>query len=143
MLMRWDPFGELDRLVNGAQAGWRRAAVPMDAYKRGDRFFVHLDLPGVDPDSIDLTVERNVLTVKAERRTLLDEYDEAIVTERPTGTFTRQLFLGENLDTNGLEAAYDSGVLTLTIPVTEAARPRKIEIQASQGSKAISAGATS
>ena len=138
--MRWDPFAELDRLTNWAP-GLRRPAVPMDAFRRGDEFIVVMDLPGVDPDSIDLTVQRNVLTVKGERRLVLDEYDESIVVERPTGTFTRQLFLGENLDVDNLKADYEHGVLTVTIPVAEAARPRKIEIQAGK-SRAISAGPT-
>lgn len=140
MLMRWEPFGELDRLSNWATTGWRRPPVPMDAFRRGDEFIVLMDLPGVDPDSIDLTVQRNVLTVRAERRIVLDEYDEALVAERPTGTFSRQLFLGENLDVDNLKADYEHGVLTVSIPVAEEARPRKIEIQAGK-SKAISAGA--
>jgi HSP20 family protein len=140
MLMRWDPFGEFDRLTNWSAV--RRPAVPLDAYRRGEEFVVQMDLPGVDPDSIDLTVQRNVLTVKAERRSVLDEYDESLVSERPTGVFTRQLFLGENLDVDNLRADYEHGVLTVTIPVTEAARPRKIEVQAGK-SRAISAGAAS
>lgn len=140
MLMRWDPFSELDGMTNWT-SGVRRPALPMDAFRRGDEFIVHMDLPGVDPDSVDLTVQRNVLTVKAERRTVLDEYDEALVAERPTGTFTRQLFLGQNLDVDNLRADYEQGVLTVTIPVSEAARPRKIEVQAGK-SRAISAGPT-
>lgn len=142
MLMRWDPFAEFDRLTNWATTGLRRPPVLMDAFRRGDEFVIHMDLPGVDPDSIDLTVQRNVLTVRAERRTVLDEYDESIVSERPTGTFTRQLFLGENLDVEKLQADYEHGVLTVTIPVAEEARPRKIEVQAGK-SKAISAGSAS
>src|SRR5438105_4999557 len=141
MLLRWDPFRELDRLTDQA---WRPVAfrgVPMDAYRRGDHFYVHLDLPGVDPGSIDLTVEKDVLTVKAERTFQPAEGDELVVNERPTGTFTRQLFLGETLDADRVDAGYDKGVLTITIPVAEAAKPRKVTIGSGDGKpEAIEAG---
>jgi HSP20 family protein len=131
-VMRFDPFRELDRLTQQAfgEAGRRYGpqSFPMDAYRRGDRFYVHLDLPGVDPDSIDLTCERNVLTVRAERRYQGDQDDEVIVAERPQGSFSRQLFVSETLDTDSIEANYDQGVLTLEIPVAEQAKPRRIEI---------------
>ncbi len=135
MLMRTDPFRELDRLtqqVFGQQGTWSRPAVmPMEAYRSGEEFVVHFDLPGVDPESIDLNVERNVLTVKAERQpTTAAEQVETLVAERPYGVFSRQLFLGETLDTDRIEAHYDAGVLTLRIPVAEQAKPRKIEISA-------------
>ncbi|HVL83963.1 MAG TPA: Hsp20/alpha crystallin family protein [Pseudonocardia sp.] len=135
MLMRTDPFRELDRLtqqVFGQQGTWSRPAVmPMEAYRQGEEFVVHFDLPGVDPASIDLNVERNTLTVKAERgpSTSGDGVD-AVIAERPYGVFTRQLFLGETLDTDRIEARYDAGVLTLHIPVAEQAKPRKIEVSA-------------
>lgn len=138
MLMRTDPFRELDRLtqqVFGTVA--RPSAMPMDAYRRGDEFFVHFDLPGIDSDTIDLTVEQNVLTVRAERPALSPDGAEMLVTERPSGTFTRQLFLGETLDTEHIDANYAAGVLTLTIPVHEAAKPRKVEIT-SQDAKQLS-----
>jgi HSP20 family protein len=131
MLMRTDPFRELDRLtqqvfgINGTLA--RPAAMPMDAWRDGDTFHVEFDLPGIDPDSIDLDVERNVITVKAERP-LRDEDIEMISAERPRGTFSRQLVLGENLDTEHITAGYDAGVLSLLIPVAEQAKPRKIAI---------------
>jgi len=129
MLMRFDPFRELDRWTQQLNdAATRPAAMPMDAYRRGDRFFVHFDLPGVDPDGVELTVERNVLTVRAERTTVRAEGDEALVTERPVGTFSRQLFLGETLDADRIEASYDRGVLTLAIPVAEQAKPRRLAI---------------
>ena len=134
MLMRTDPFRELDRLaqqVLGNQAGtWSRpTAMPMDAYRVGDTFVVAFDLPGVDPAAIDLDVERNVLTVKAERRPVqTGEHVEMQVAERPLGVFSRQLFLGDTLDTDSIEAHYDAGVLTLRIPVAEAAKPRRISI---------------
>jgi len=100
----------------------------MDAYRRGDHFVVHLDLPGTDPTSVEFTVERNVLTVKAERAWARDQEDEVLISERPQGVFTRQLFLGESLDTDAIEANYDKGVLTLTIPVAEQAKPRRVAI---------------
>jgi HSP20 family protein len=135
MLMRTDPFRELDRWtqqVFGGQHGtWSRpTAMPMEAYRAGEQFVVHFDLPGVDPESIDLHVERNVLTVKAERRPTVEHGDgiETLVAERPYGAFSRQLFLGEALDTERIQAGYESGVLTLHIPVAEQAKPRKIEI---------------
>ncbi|MGW0390492.1 Hsp20/alpha crystallin family protein [Streptomyces sp. NPDC003042] len=136
MLMRTDPFRELDRLtqqVLGTAA--RSAAMPMDAFREGDAFVVELDLPGVDPESIDLDVEQNVLNIKAERRTTASGDDrEVLIAERPAGTFSRQLFLGETLETDRVEASYDAGVLRLTIPVAEQAQPRKIEIRAGSGS---------
>jgi HSP20 family protein len=111
----------------------------MDAYRHGDKFFVHLDLPGVDPDSIDLTVEKNVLSVRAERSWRPAEGDEVVVSERPRGVFSRQLFLGDTLDTNRIEAGYDHGVLTITIPVAEQAKPRRVEIGGTAERTAITA----
>lgn len=141
MLMRTDPFRELDRLtqqVFGAAAG-RPSVMPMDAYRKGDQFFVHFDLPGVDPESIDLTVEKNVLTVKAERAVNVADGAETLVAERPSGTFTRQLFLGDTLDAERIEADYSAGVLSLTIPVHEAAKPRKVEITSGDRAKELTA----
>ena len=130
MLMRFDPFREFDRVMQQVWQGDRRGAMPMDAYRRGDSFIVNFDLPGIDPESIELTVEKNVLTVKAERTWTRADGDEVLVAERPHGTFTRQLFLGEGLDPDRIEAHYDSGVLTLTVPVAEQAKPRKVTITA-------------
>lgn len=130
MLMRTDPFRELDRLtqqVFGTNA--RPTAMPMDAWKEGDEFVVELDLPGVDPQSIDLDVERNILTVRAERTPHAAENAELVAAERSFGVFSRQLMLGDTLDADAVRAAYDAGVLTLRIPVTEKAKPRKIEIE--------------
>jgi HSP20 family protein len=131
MLMRTDPFRELDRLtqqVFGANGTLARPSVmPMDAWREGDTFHVEFDLPGVNPDSIDLDVERNVVTVKAERPSR-DGDTELIAAERPRGVFSRQLILGDNLDTEHIAASYDAGVLTLQIPVAEQAKPRKISI---------------
>ncbi|HEX8869418.1 MAG TPA: Hsp20/alpha crystallin family protein [Lentzea sp.] len=131
MLMRTDPFRELDRLtqqVFGTTGTWSRpTAMPMDAYRDGDQFVVSFDLPGVAPDAIELDVERNVLTVKAERRPIGKDV-EMQVSERPLGVFSRQLFLGDTLDTDRIDANYDAGVLTLRIPIAERAKPRKIAI---------------
>ncbi len=139
MLMRTDPFRELDRLTQqlmGTPA--QPTAMPMDAFRDGDTFVVEMDLPGVDPESIDLDVERNVLTVKAERRSHASEDAEILITERPTGSFSRQMFLGETLDTERIDASCDAGVLRLTIPVAEQAKPRKIAISGGSSQKQIS-----
>jgi len=131
MLMRTDPFRELDRLTqqvlgtNGTLA--RPSAMPMDAWRDGDIFQVEFDLPGVNPDSIDLDVERNVVTVRAERPNRASDA-ELIAAERPRGVFSRQLILGDNLDTEHIQASYEGGVLTLRVPVAEKAKPRKISV---------------
>jgi HSP20 family protein len=147
MVMRFDPFRELDRMTQLlSQPGGpsrQSSSMPMDAYRDGDRFVIHFDLPGVDPSSIDLTVEKNVLTVRAERKWTPTEGQEVLVSERSQGTFSRQLFLGESLDADRLEASYDRGVLTLTIPVAEKAKPRKVEVRAGEGGQTIPASATS
>jgi HSP20 family protein len=141
MLMRTDPFRELDRLTqqvfSGTPGTWSKpAAMPMDAYRAGDEFVVCFDLPGVDPDAIELDIERNVLTVKAERRPLPAGDDVQMqVAERPLGVFSRQLFLGDTLDTEHIKADYDTGVLTLRIPVAEQAKPRRIEISGGVGQR--------
>ena len=141
MLMRTDPFRELDRLsqqVLGNAAGtWSRpTAMAMDAWRAGDTFMVAFDLPGVDPQAIELDVERNVLTVKAERRPVeLGENVEMQLAERPLGVFSRQLFLGDSLDAERIEAQYEAGVLTLRIPIAEKAKPRKISISAGEHSQ--------
>ncbi|MFD5828738.1 Hsp20/alpha crystallin family protein [Lentzea sp. NPDC060358] len=132
MLMRTDPFRELDRLTQQAFGGgagtWSRpTAMPMDAYRDGDEFVVCFDLPGVTPDAIELNVERNVLTVKAERRPIGRDV-EMQVSERPLGVFSRQLFLGDTLDTEHIDATHEAGVLTLRIPIAERAKPRRIAI---------------
>lgn len=143
MLMRTDPFRDLDRLtqqVFGASGTLARPAVmPMDAWREGDTFLVEFDLPGVGLDSIDLDVERNVVTVKAERPAR-DGDTDWLAAERPRGVFSRQLVLGDNLDTEHIEASYDAGVLTLRIPVAEQAKPRKIAISSQgEGRQAINA----
>ncbi len=141
MLMRFDPFRELDRMTSQMWRDVSRPAAPMDAYRKGDAFVVHLDVPGVDPSSIDLTVEKNVLTVTARRARSYGEADEVLVAERPHGEFRRQLFLGEQLDTENIRAEYDNGVLTLTLSVAEQAKPRKVEISVTGGATQLSGGA--
>ena len=144
MLMRTDPFRDLDRWAQamlGSTVGSaaRPAVMPMDAYQDNNTFVVHLDLPGVDADSIDLTVEQNVLTVHAERKPPVGESAERVVAERSYGVFSRQLFLGETLDTDAIEASYSGGVLRLTIPVAEKAKPRRIQITSDTEKQAINA----
>src|ERR1700709_2761942 len=131
-LMRFDPFRELDRLSEQVMGGRVPRTMPMEAWRRKDEFYVHIDLPGIDKDDVDLTVERNVVSIRAERRPAREEGDEVIVDERPHGIFTRQLFLGDNLDANKLSADYDRGVLMLTIPVAEASKPRLITLSGQQ-----------
>jgi len=126
MLMRFDPFRELDRFTQQVAGG--RPSMPMDAYRKDGHVFVHFDLPGVDPESIELTVERNSLTVAAERSWLYADNVDVLASERAQGKVSRQLLLGENLDLDHLEANYDRGVLTLTIPVAESAKPRRVQV---------------
>jgi HSP20 family protein len=130
MLMRTDPFRDLDRLAQqlvGAGTSTRPSVMPLDAWREGDAFVIEFDLPGVQPETLDIDVERNVLTVRAERPSKNGDW-EMLAAERPTGLFSRQLVLGDNLDLDRLEARYDAGVLKLTVPVAERAKPRKIEV---------------
>lgn len=143
MLMRTDPFRELDRLtqqVMGTSSTSPRASVmPMDAWRQDGAVYVELDLPGIDPDSIDLDVERNVVTIKAERPARASDA-QALVAERARGLFSRQLVLGDNLDVEGIEASYEMGVLALRIPVAEKAKVRKIPVAShAQHQQALSA----
>jgi HSP20 family protein len=133
MLMRFDPFRDFDRLTRGVAGSRSTGWISMDAYRQGDEVVVNLDLPGVDPGSVDVTVEKDTLTIKAERRWDVAEGDRVLVSERPQGTFTRRLLLGEALDGERTEARYDNGVLTLTVPVAEQAKPRKVEITSGNG----------
>jgi HSP20 family protein len=140
MLMRTDPFRDFDRLTEamlGTRA--RPAVMPMTAYREDGTFVVHLDLPGASADSIDLTVEQNVLTVHAERKPPIGDNAERVVDERSYGVFSRQLFLGDTLDADRLTADYDAGVLTLHIPIAEKAKPRKVEITSGGSPKQIHA----
>ncbi|WP_086787724.1 Hsp20/alpha crystallin family protein [Streptomyces caniscabiei] len=133
MLMRTDPFRELDRLtqqlLNPTGTWSRPSAMPMDAYREGEEYVIALDLPGVSPDAIDVDVERNMLTVKAERRPVPKSDDVQMeLSERPLGVFSRQVVLADTLDTEHIRADYDAGVLTLRIPIAERAKPRKVAI---------------
>ncbi|MFF1875194.1 Hsp20/alpha crystallin family protein [Kitasatospora herbaricolor] len=129
MLMRTDPFRDFDRLAQQLLGtAMKPAGMPMTAFRDGQSFVLRLDLPGVDPASIDLDVERNVLTVRAQRSAGLPQGAQVLADERALGTFTRQVFLGDALDTDRIEADYDQGVLTVRIPATEQAKPRKIRI---------------
>ncbi|WP_173061047.1 Hsp20/alpha crystallin family protein [Phytohabitans houttuyneae] len=146
MLMRTDPFHTLDRLTqqllgSGPTGTWSRpTAMPIDAYRTGDEFLVAFDLPGVAPDAIEIDIERNVLTVRAERRPPeLGEDAKLQLSERPLGVYARQLLLSDGLDTDHVQASYDNGVLLLRIPVAEKAKPRKIAVAAAGDRKAIHA----
>ena len=128
MLMRFEPFREFERMSEQMRSQHPVRQIPVDAYRRGNEFKIHLDLPGVDPDSIDLTVENDVLTVWACRTWLPAEGDQVQITERAQGEVSRQLFLGQSLDRDHLTATCENGVLTITIPMVEQAKPRRIEV---------------
>lgn len=127
-LSRFEAFNEFDRITEGLRSEYRMQQIPLDAYRRGTEFKAHLDLPGVDPDSIELTVERDVLTVRATRSWIRAEGDQVQVAERAQGEFGRQLFLGKWLNHDDITATYENGVLTITLPLAEQAKPRKVEI---------------
>ncbi|MFE4703587.1 Hsp20/alpha crystallin family protein [Streptomyces sp. NPDC056738] len=132
MLMRTDPFRELDRLAQhlmGPGTWSRPSAMPMDAYREGDQYVIAFDLPGIAPDALEIDVERNMLTVKAERRPLpRSENAQIELSERPLGAFSRQIVLADTLDTENIRADYQAGVLTLRIPIAERAKPRKVSV---------------
>ncbi|THA30675.1 Hsp20/alpha crystallin family protein [Streptomyces sp. A1547] len=142
MLMRTDPFRELDRMAQQLMGSgtWSKPSVmPMDAYREGDEYVVAFDVPGVAADAIDIDVERNMLTVKAERRPTAKVDDVKMeLSERPLGVFSRQIMLADTLDTERIQADYDAGVLTLRIPIAERAKPRKVSIGVGSGRKEIS-----
>ena len=133
-VLRFDPFGDpfrqMDRLTNQLLSGTRTPmAMPMDVWQTEDGFHVCLDLPGVDPDSVDITTERNVLTIRAERRAEYQQGQNVLIAERPQGSFTRQLQLGDTVDSENIQASYGDGVLHLTIPMTQAAQPRRVQVR--------------
>ncbi|MFD9268605.1 Hsp20/alpha crystallin family protein [Streptomyces goshikiensis] len=144
MLMRTDPFREMDRIVQqlsgGASGTWSKPSLmPMDAYRVGEEYVIAFDLPGVSTEAIDIDVERNMLTVKAERRPVAKADSVKVeLSERPLGVFSRQIVLADTLDTERIQADYDAGVLTLRIPIAERAKPRKISIGGAGGRKQIS-----
>ena len=128
MLMRFEPFREFERMSEQMRSQNPVRQIPVDAYRRGNEFKIHLDLPGVDPDSIELTVENDVLSVWASRSWLPAEGDQVQITERAQGEVSRQLFLGQSLDRDHLTATCENGVLTITIPMAEQAKPRRVEV---------------
>ena len=128
MLMRFDPFADFDRVTRQMWGNQRSNFMPADAYRMDDRFYIHVDLPGVDPDSIDVEIEKNSLTITAQRNWERDEETQVLLNERASGSFSRQFYLGEGLDTENIEAGYDHGVLTVAIPVAEAGKSRKIQV---------------
>ncbi|MFP5345618.1 MAG: Hsp20/alpha crystallin family protein [Actinomycetes bacterium] len=141
-VMRFDPFGDpfrqMDRLTSQLLSGTRTPmGMPMDVWQADDGYHVALDLPGVDPSTVDITCERNMLTIRAERRAEYGQAQNVVVAERPQGTFTRQLQVGDALDTSKVDARYDNGVLLLTIPVAQSAQPRKIQVQRGQSGQQI------
>jgi HSP20 family protein len=140
MLLRFDPFREFDRMADSFSH--TSPSMPMDAVRRDDEVVVWLDLPGADAESIDLEVERNVVTVKAERRHEAVENEQVLAQERRLGDLRRQLVLGDSLDTEAIEASYNDGVLELSVPVTEKAKPRKVLVGADTDAPAIEADAT-
>jgi HSP20 family protein len=138
MAISYDPFREFDQLAQQLLSGGRSPrSFPMDAYKRGDDFFVHPDLPGVDAGSIDITVEGSNLTISAERRFDQHEDDQILVSERPQGRFSRDLRVGTQIDSDAIEASYDDGVLTLRLPVAAQAKPRRVEVRSSEKQETI------
>jgi HSP20 family protein len=137
MATTFDPFRDLDRMLSGALRTPASAAMPMDLFRTGDRFVAKVDLPGVDPSSIDIDVEDRTLTIRAERREQSDQDVQWLSHERPAGTFARQLTLGYGVALDQIEADYSDGVLTLTIPVAEEAKPRKISVSHAGGKKVI------
>lgn len=142
MSIGYDPFNRLEELREQLLSGGRTPqSFPMDAYRRGEEFFIHLDLPGVQPDTVDITVENQILTVTAERRFEQREGDEFIVSERPQGRFSRQLRLGSTVEVENIAASYEDGVLTLTLPVSERARPRQIPVNRAASSEIGQGGA--
>jgi HSP20 family protein len=133
-VLRFDPFGDpfrqMDRLTSQLLSGTRTPmGMPMDVWQTDDGFHVCLDLPGVDPDSVDITTERNTLTIKAERRAEYEDGQNVLIAERPQGTFTRQLQLGDTVDTENIQASYSNGVLHLTLSMTQAAQPRRVQVR--------------
>lgn len=139
MLMRFDPFREVERWAQQLSAGTKAGLMPMDAYRQGDHWVAAFDLPGFDPNSIDITVEDKTLTVQAQRSWAPQEGEQVVISERPQGTFTRRIAIGDGLDAEHVEATYENGVLTVRLPVAEQAKPRKVAIASGGAQPAIEA----
>lgn len=136
----YDPFRDLDRLASGlfdTRRGPRR--MPMDLYRDGDHYVLTADMPGVDPGSVDIDVDGQLLTIRAERSLTSGDGVKWITREREAVSFLRQLNLGQGIDTENIKANYSNGVLSVTIPVSEKAKPRKIEVASDQNSPTIMA----
>jgi HSP20 family protein len=147
-VMRWDPFAEVDRILDlvssrGTSGGGETAArgMPMDVYRKDDTYVVEMDLPGIDPSTIDIRVERNLLTVEAEGKATHEQADEVLVCERRHVRYRRQLYLGDNVDSDNVDARYDDGVLRMQIPISKEDRSRKVEVSTGSRSKQIGNGA--
>jgi HSP20 family protein len=140
MTMNFDPFRELDRLAGSLLGGTGPRSMPMDLYRTGDHYVLDVDLPGIDPGSVDIDVDGSVLTIRAERTLGAPEGSQWLTRERQPGSFVRQLTLGEGLDAERITAAYDNGVLSITIPVKESAKPRKIAVAVGGGSEQLAVG---
>jgi HSP20 family protein len=142
MLLRFDPFRDIDRLANEILGAPRvPQPMPMDCYRHGDTFFLHFDLPGIDIDTLEVTEENNTLTVRAERRATVPKDAAYLVAERPVGAFARRLVVGDGLNVEAITADYHDGVLSLTIPVVEPAKPRRIDVGRSEASDSVLPGA--
>ena len=135
--MTFDPFGDIDRLRDAFRTGSR--AVPVDLVREGDRYLLNADLPGVDPGSIDIDLDGNLLTIRAERTQAMHEHAKWIVQERRGGSYYRQFTLGDGIDTESISATYEHGVLSVMIPISEKAKPRKIQVSASEMQESITA----
>ncbi|GAA0517691.1 18 kDa antigen [Saccharopolyspora subtropica] len=147
MVLQFDPFRDFSRLANEVLSATRAPqAMPMDVYRLGDHYVIEFDLPGVDPDSLEVTTENNTLTVRAERKTPARGSEQRepsyLAAERPRGTFSRQLMMGEGVDMSGIAADYKDGVLTVTVPVAEEAKPRRIEVGRGGGEPKVIEGST-
>jgi HSP20 family protein len=143
MATYWDPFQEMDRLFSTFAGNARQSGgMPMDLFRTGDHYVLSMDLPGVDPGTIDVSVEDRTLTIRAERTQRSDGEAQWLVRERPAGTFARQLTVGRGLALDSISASYADGVLSLTIPVSEDAKPRKVEVSHTGGATSIGQGAS-
>jgi HSP20 family protein len=143
MATYWDPFREMDRMFSTFAGNARQSGgMPMDLFRTGDHYVLSMDLPGVDPGTIDVSVEDRTLTIRAERTQRSDGEAQWLVRERPAGTFARQLTVGRGLALDSISASYADGVLSLTIPVSEDAKPRKVEVAHTAGATSISQGAS-
>lgn len=143
MTMNFDPFRELDRLAGSLLGATGPRSMPMDLYRTGDHYVLDVDLPGIDPGSVDIDVDGSLLTIRAERTLGAPEGSQWLTRERQPGTYVRQLTLGDGLDAERITAGYDNGVLSVTIPVKESAKPRKIAVTVGGGREQLAVGAGS